>query len=399
MSVDVDIVLPVYNRVEYLPAAVQSVVDQSFTDWQLYIVDDGSTEDIQATIKGFEPNPKIRILHQENLGNAAARNAGIQAGKSAYVAMLDSDDVWHPSFLSQCLQRFRHPDLKADIVCTDYRYIDPHGNLLQKQPGARPFNGEIINALLMGMAIPPSTAILKREIFDRWGGFTPGMDDWELWLRLAWNGCHFAHLADVLVDYRIHPENYHKNWQARRQIHLCMLDHFYRTPGLDEKILTQKTTVYAWQYFLFGIQALHADYVEIASGDLSDAFRAYPELLRQADVYWKLACAHQAAHEMGSPAGFSAERAAQALLDFGLAVYDSLGQVDGLLSRSEYSGRANHTLGMLDYTLSKDYRAACTYLTRAIRAWPAIVHQEAVLVILLKSFGKRLYHQLRPSHG
>src|SRR4249920_3578062 len=101
----VSIVLPAYNRASFLPAAIASIRDQQFTDWELIVVDDGSTDNTRETVAGAAASgaQQVRYFHQANAGPAAARNAGIDQARGRYVAFYDSDDLWLPHHLAACV--------------------------------------------------------------------------------------------------------------------------------------------------------------------------------------------------------------------------------------------------------------------------------------------------------
>ena len=107
----ISVVMPVYNVEDYVGAAIESVLSQSFTDFELIIVDDGGTDDSIAICRGFT-DPRICIISQANRGLAGARNTGIAAARGDYVALLDSDDRWHASKL---MMHFIH--LKQAMLC------------------------------------------------------------------------------------------------------------------------------------------------------------------------------------------------------------------------------------------------------------------------------------------
>ena len=97
----VSVIIPTYNRAHLIGRAIRSVLDQTYQDWELIVVDDASTDDIPGIVKGFTDGRVKYIRHDENKGAAAARNTGIQAARGAYIAFLDSDDEWLPEKLER----------------------------------------------------------------------------------------------------------------------------------------------------------------------------------------------------------------------------------------------------------------------------------------------------------
>ncbi|NLG27892.1 MAG: glycosyltransferase family 2 protein, partial [Chloroflexi bacterium] len=132
----VGIVIPVYNRLTYLGATLESVLAQTFEAWQLVVVDDGSQEDVAGFLRGYSDS-RITFLRQDNRGNGAARNAGIAATTGPYVICLDSDDVWEPRMLETCVAALE-ADPAVDVVYTQHQAIDAQGRALAREPGPPP---------------------------------------------------------------------------------------------------------------------------------------------------------------------------------------------------------------------------------------------------------------------
>lgn len=120
----VSIITPCYNGEKYIAQTIRSVLAQTYGNWEMLIVDDGSTDSSARIIRGFA-DPRIRLLQQENAGSAAARNAGIRAAQGRYLALLDADDLWEPEFLNEQLAFMKRHD--ALCVCSAYRCIDESG--------------------------------------------------------------------------------------------------------------------------------------------------------------------------------------------------------------------------------------------------------------------------------
>lgn len=122
----VSIITPCYNGEKYIAQTICSVMAQTYENWEMIIVDDGSRDDSARIVRSYmEKEPRIRLLQQENAGSAAARNTGIRAAQGRYMALLDADDIWEPEFLSRQLAFLESHD--AHCVCCAYRCIDENG--------------------------------------------------------------------------------------------------------------------------------------------------------------------------------------------------------------------------------------------------------------------------------
>ena len=119
----VSIITPCYNGEKYVAHTIRSVLAQTYENWELIIVDDGSTDGSASIIRSFaQTDSRIRFIRQENAGSAAARNAGIRAARGRFLALLDADDVWEPEFLAEQLEFMKAKN--AVCVCCAYRCID-----------------------------------------------------------------------------------------------------------------------------------------------------------------------------------------------------------------------------------------------------------------------------------
>ncbi len=188
MSQVVDVIIPTYNGLPYLKETVESVLTQTHQDLELYIVDDGSTDDgaTQKYAKSLK-DKRVHYFRKSNGGQATARNLGIQKSTSEYVALLDSDDVWYPEKLAKQLAVYdRHPEL--GLVYGHHDIIDEEGRKTGKL--ALSNSGRIFDKLLEGNIIAGSGSmvLIKRSVLDDVGLFHEDFligEDWEMWLRIA----------------------------------------------------------------------------------------------------------------------------------------------------------------------------------------------------------------------
>jgi glycosyltransferase involved in cell wall biosynthesis len=111
-------VIPTYNRADFLPKAIQSVLNQTYRDWEMIIVDDGSIDKTEEIVKDYKEARIRYIVHKSNLGSSAARNTGIKNSRGEYIAFLDSDDEWFPEKISCQMNIFQKEDWKCGVVCT-----------------------------------------------------------------------------------------------------------------------------------------------------------------------------------------------------------------------------------------------------------------------------------------
>lgn len=202
----VSVIIPTYNRVEHLKETVDSVLKQSYGDFEIIVVDDGSTDDTKKTVKEImKCSQKIRYIYQENSGVANARNKGIVNSKGEYVAFLDDDDRWESDKL-ELQVREMEKDRKVGL-CSSKAYLE----------GAKPTSPKILPIitgsdyidLLKINFICLSTALIRRECLDAVGlfrqEFSPS-EDYDIWLRIS-RKYKISFIDKCLATYRKHSNN------------------------------------------------------------------------------------------------------------------------------------------------------------------------------------------------
>lgn len=368
----VTVVIPVYNRLGYLAATLDSVLAQTFQDWELIVVDDGSQEDMAGFLAAYTDS-RLRSVRQANQGNAAARNTGVRLSRGEYIACLDSDDVWQPDFLRVCVEHLEE-NPSVDVVFTQVEWIDAEGRLLPRPVGPTPHNGDLLEPLLMGYPILPSSALARRSCFQRWGAYTPGLDDWELWLRWAANGCRFACIEQPLVRYRIHDQNFNLAYDRRRAAHFAMLDKFYSQERLPEKALHLRPRAYAKQHFRFAVLAWQLGRSADGVAEFAAAVCGNPAYLADVDFYTQIACAHQGRLDAGSARGLNLSVAEGTLIQCLGALFDRADLPSEVLTRrNEAYGWAYLALARVAYGVAHDMGKARRWLRRSLQAWPALL--------------------------
>ena len=182
---DISVVIPTYNRASKVTRAVTSVLYQTFTDYELIVVDDGSSDGTWDRLAPLAPH--IRYLrHHSNLGVSAARNTGIKAARSPFIAFLDSDDYWLPEKLSVQMDFFRHH--REGVACqTEEVWIRKGIRVNPRKKHLKP-SGDIFESSLKLCLVSPSSVMLRRSLFSEVGLFDedlPACEDYDLWLSIS----------------------------------------------------------------------------------------------------------------------------------------------------------------------------------------------------------------------
>jgi glycosyltransferase involved in cell wall biosynthesis len=227
----ISIILPTYNRLEFLPSAIESVFAQRLTDWELIIADDGSEAETRTYLRGLEDPPRVRVLYLSHTGRpAVVRNAALREAHGEYVAFLDSDDIWPPMKLeAQIASLRRHPTRKWSY--TRFGLVDSAGNptgSTHPRGGPAPA-GWILEKLLKGETVVTlSSVVVVRQLLEQLGPFDEQLlmcEDDELYFRLAAES-EIDAIDETLTLKRRHRQHFGDDvtaWRDRRRVFEKML--------------------------------------------------------------------------------------------------------------------------------------------------------------------------------
>jgi glycosyltransferase involved in cell wall biosynthesis len=202
---EVSVIMPAYNVAAYVGPAIDSVLAQTEPDWELLVVDDGSTDGTAAIVEGYAARDRrVRPICQANGGISAARNRALRESSGRFVALLDSDDLWEPRYLEAQLAILRgHPDI--DVVTGNGRFLGGRrsGELARPWPDARPH--PTLRNMLEDETAVFIMSIFRRRVYDTIGGFDESLrtnEDYDFWLRAAAAGFRFRRNDEPLGRYR-----------------------------------------------------------------------------------------------------------------------------------------------------------------------------------------------------
>jgi len=209
----VSVLIPTLSRLSFLERAIRCVVDQTFDDWELIVVDDGSSDDT-AAIASSLGDERIRIVPQDNRGPAAARNTGVRLAGALLVSMLDSDDLWLPGYL-ETMARALDADRDAALAYTDAWVLnDATGRVRkttemtdQRPPDPPPAAARAFLEELIRRNFVYNSVTARRDVLLGLGGYDERLwtgEDWELWLRVAASGRRCVRAPGVLAVHRDH---------------------------------------------------------------------------------------------------------------------------------------------------------------------------------------------------
>ncbi len=209
MKSKVSIIMPVLNGERYIVEAIESILSQTYKNYELVAVDDGSTDRTCEILHQYRDRLELRYVHHPVCkGIAVSVNDGIRNATGEFITFLDHDDVWFPHLLeTQVGHLDAHPDV--GMVHSDFQTIDDTGNIIEESVARcrdrrRP-SGEVFQALFMDSFIAASSSLIRKECFDRLGGFDESLHwgDYHMWMRIA-RHYKIDYVPEVLTKYRQH---------------------------------------------------------------------------------------------------------------------------------------------------------------------------------------------------
>lgn len=268
------IIIPAYNAMNYLPQTLESVLEQTFTGFEVLIINDGSSDNIVEWFCNIV-DPRVKLISQENQGVSAARNIGIQNSTGEYIAFIDADDLWEPTKLEKQLQCFQN-NPSIGLIHTAMTIIDEEGKSLGRTFISN-VEGDALKPLLEQNTIVTSSVIIRRSCLDV-GNFDNNLhssEDWELWVRIALR-YPIMLIKEPLVYYRHHANNTTKNWQMLEQ-DLHSIEQIFQSVPQELSYLKNRTYAYANIYLAW--KALQTGYCKQAAYFRNQAIKHYSPTL------------------------------------------------------------------------------------------------------------------------
>ncbi len=248
----VSVVIATYNMGQYLPQAVDSILQQTWKKLEIIVVDDGSTDNTPEVMLNYSTDSRVNYIRNENQGQPKAKNCGIKNTKGDFIAFCDADDFWEANKLEIQMPLFSNP--KVGVVYSEVSFIDEHNRRYTKEDHEVRHSGTITNQMLIENFVPFGTSIIRRSCIDQNGVFDEEFRmgiDWDLWLRysLDWE---FKYAPEKTYVYRVWSGQMSNNYRGR-------YDH-------AKRILTKFVNLYGQQLNPVFVKKAWADmYVREAS--------------------------------------------------------------------------------------------------------------------------------------
>ena len=391
----VTVIIPNYNHTRYVGDAIRSVLRQSYRDFEIIVVDDGSTDGCEDFVAGFG----VHYVRQPNQGLAAARNTGIHAAQGELIGLLDADDQWLPDFLEHMVSlAITYPEAAA-YYCSAQAMDASGRDLPQVFGGPARTPDTLYHHLLGANFIIPSTVVMRRSAVVAAGLFDHKLrscEDWDLWLRLL--ATHtIAGLSQCLVRYRVHQNSLSTNPDTMQSAARAVVEkHFGPDDGHVHNWKPTKRRAYGGLYRYQTITSVQrqADW-RVAAQHFSHALQADPSLARDADFFYELALGAQPQGYRGTGHKLDLLHNATCIDRLLGEVFQSAADLDrGYLNR-QARGTAWYALGLVAYN-TEQLSPGLLYTLKAVWFRPRLVLDRRVAGVLLKApLGRSMLRWLR----
>lgn len=277
----VSVIIPAYNAMSYLPATVETVLQQTYQAYEVVIVNDGSSDHIEQWFKSSVHDPRFRLVSQANQGLSGARNTGIAQARGEFLAFLDADDLWHPTKLEKQVDALeRSPE--AGLVYTWLMFVDetavPTGRVVKHS-----FTGYVWRQLTAfnfvgcgSVAMVRSRCFVTAGVFDR--DLNSYVEDWDMWLRVA-RASHFAVIREPLVYNRKYSGSLSTHWQKMSESFKKVIEKAFQEASAQELPLKRRSYAYADLCLAWKVIQSKNKQLKTAVGFWLRAFRQHPPIL------------------------------------------------------------------------------------------------------------------------
>lgn len=373
-----------FNHAQYIDKAIASALAQTWQDFELIVIDDGSKDATAQVVKQF--SDPVQYIYQKNRGQGGARNRGIASASGEFICFLDDDDLWEPDYLATVMSVLQREPQTAALY-TGFRIIDDRDNVLP-QVGCRVVPPHLMyDALIAGGWFPPLVVTVRKACLDQVGPLDEslrGHDDWDLWLRISRDHL-FRGIAEPLARYRIHAGGLSANADHMLQDQKrAIVKHFGPEEGPPASWPTERRRAFGAAYRTAGLACLQSKDMDRGYHLFKRALETSPELLLDLRTFYELALGDQPRGYRGQADLADIERNGAEMLH---RLNDLIASADAPVRemRNSALGNAYLALAMLSEQ-ANDWAAARRFLRRAIRYNPQLARDPSVMRRLFKLF-------------
>lgn len=276
------IIIPVYNASAYIEQSLTSVFAQSYGDFEVIVVDDGSTDDTVDRVNKFSHHQSLRYVYQTNAGPAAARNTGLQLATGELIAFLDADDLWHPGKLAAHFERMQ-TNAKIGLSFNWFEVFYDLPEVERLMPWFAPPTKSTLHwqdFLIRNWTGTSSTVVIRADCLKGGRGFDPRFrtgEDYQLWLEIAQNGWEVSFIPDALTIYRKRPSSLTVDYLQIALDELLVMKQGVRIDNPSDQVavnlaIARRQVDVAWAYF-------RSSQTQLAWKYLKQGYRAIPQFI------------------------------------------------------------------------------------------------------------------------
>ncbi len=250
----VSVILPTYNRAHLIEKSIKSVLDQTYTNFELLIIDDGSDDNTENVVKNID-DPRIKYIKCiENKGANVARNIGIDTAQGTYIAFQDSDDEWYIDKLEKQVTAMQEASPSIGVVYSGYWRMQGNEKIYIPTETTIRLEGDISYELLMSNFIGTPTMLIRKECFEKVGNFDeklPRFQDWDLVIRFS-KQYHFKYINEATMNAYIQTDSLTSNQQAQFIAYKMIFEKYYNDFSKDKKLFVKSHEIMGIQSYLNG---------------------------------------------------------------------------------------------------------------------------------------------------
>ncbi len=395
----ISIVIPNCNHGCYIADAINSLLSQTYPDYEIIVVDDGSTDQSRKIISSF--GDKVRAIYQHNQGLSAARNTGIRAAQGSYIGVLDADDMVEPEFMSTLVSLLEsQPD--ADGIYCGFRFVDQLNNPLPQIEARTISPDRLYKTLVEGNFLVPESMFVRKYCYDEVGLFDTSLqalEDFDMWLRIT-SRFKIVSTTKILTRHRVVTGSMSSDPTRQFQNRLRVIrKHFGAEPVPGGVWSDAQRRAYGRAYLVSAVEYLQA-HDEVRAFECVYAMaNACPSLLSEMETFYELGCGDQ---PKGCRGGFSFVNIEQNYRIV-MCLLERLFQSAGLQDLRDFKNiahaNARYAFGLLSYGQGKS-KAAQMFFFGAIRYQPKFLFDRVVMGSVARSLaGANLIRQLKRLGG
>lgn len=390
----VSVIIPNFNHAQYLGDAIRSVLDQSYANVEVIVVDDGSTDQSRAVAAQF--GDRILYLYQTNRGLSAARNTGIQAARGEYIGLLDADDLYEPHFVSTMLVALQSDPTAAGVFC-GYQFVDQQNRPLPQVEARQVPNEQLYETLLDGNFFVPESILVHRSCYISAGHFDETLracEDWDMWLRIS-RQYKIIGTNLVLTRHRVLAGSMSSDPTRMIQNRMAVLDkHIGPPPTQRTQANARVCRAYGEAYLISTVEYLQFGDQQQAYACLRQGVQLYPDLLGQLRTFFELGCGSQPKGQRGNFVTLDLEHNWRTLTEL-LNQLCHEQMIEPEQSPKQIGALAHFALGLLAYGAG-NFALTRGHLLRALIKAPHLRNNRQLLSTLVKALmGTRLIAWLK----